>query len=98
MYAVIVKSHSDEDARLKFKTFEEAAEHARMVIIQEIAQAVSQTLGQDDISPWLEDTREMVDLIPELYENDRERFISAVERWEKFAKHDNYGDMWVEFI
>lgn len=102
MYALIIHDRADEDAKLKFKTFREAVEHTRMVIIPQIAEAVRNTLEQDDPRPWFEDSKELLELVEELYpernENGEKRFEAAVERWEKFAKHDNYGDMWVTFI
>lgn len=98
MFALIIKDKTTEDSKLKFKTFEEAAEHARMIIVPQIAEAVRQTLEQDDPSPWMGDVKDMLDLIPELYETDKSRFERAVEDWAKYAEHDNYGDMWVDFI
>lgn len=98
MYALVIKDKSTEDSKLKFKTFEAAAEHARMIIIPQIAEATKDALEQDDPSPWMEDVKEMLDLIPELYQDDKERFGRAIEDWAKFARDDNYGDMWVDFI
>lgn len=98
MYALIIKDRSTEDAKLKFKKFEEAAEHARLVIIPQIAEAVKQTLEQENPSPWLEDCKEMLDLINDLYSQDKARIEYAIEAWASRAEHDNYGDMWVEFI
>lgn len=98
MFALIIKDKATEDAKLKFRTFEEAAEHARLIIIPQIAAAVKQTLEQEDPSAWIEDSKDLLDLIQELYESDRGRFEEAVEGWASYAEHDNYGDMWVEFI
>lgn len=102
MYAILVESRAGDQAKIKYKTFMEAAEHARMVIIPQIAEAVRNTLEQDDPSAWIEDSKEMLELIPDLYperhRDGEERFERAVERWQKFAENDNYGDTWVTFI
>lgn len=97
MFALIIKDKTTEDSKLKFKKFEEAAEHARFIIIPQIADAVKQTLEQEDPSAWLEDCKDMLDLIPELYE-EQSRFETAVEAWADYAMNENYGDMWVEFV
>lgn len=102
MYALLIDSRPGDQAKLKFKSLQDAAEHARRVIIPQIAEAVKNTLDQDDPSAWIEDSKEMLELIPDLWpehhRDGKERLERAIERWEKFAKHDNYGDTWITFI
>lgn len=96
MFAVIVKDKNTEDGRLKFRTLGEALNHARMVIVPQIGEALKSVIEADDPSPWKMEAEQMCDLLTEIFHHENDRVIKAIEDWAKLAEHDNFGDMWCE--
>jgi DNA helicase IV len=93
---LIVKDRATEDSRLTFRSFEKALEHARLVIVPQIGEAIGNTMVQDDPMEWKDGIEDMSAILEHLYSSDRGLVENAIELWARLAKHDNYGDMWVE--
>jgi hypothetical protein len=100
MYALIVKDKTTEDSKLKFKTFQQAVDHACSIIVPQISDAIDGQLEQEqeDHLPLQQEVYEMIDILRELYKGDRRRVEEAIERWARLAEHDNFGDMWVVLV
>lgn len=100
MITLIIKDAHTEDSKLRFKSFNEAAAHARMTIVPQIADLLRDFIHQDDPTEFREVSDTLTDLLHELYEGDEDRVIQAVEDWQEFVTFGGYENdsTWIEWI
>lgn len=106
MIILVIKDRAGNKSTLKFKSFNKAAEHARRVIVPQVAEeletlalnAVEEGLGQQDPAAWKRTVLALGEILRGLYyPADEVRILDAVDDWMLLAE-DGVGDTWIDWV
>lgn len=99
MFVMVVRDRTGyNSATIKYKNFDDVAEHAQRVIAPQIAAEFTNTLAQDNPLDWKEQLDVMAEILEDLYSMDQAKVISAIEEWGERWETDNLGDVWIEWL
>ena len=103
MISIIVHEREEElvrgegGAKVKFKTFEDAANHCRKLIIPEIGAEIQDLMAQEKPMQWATEINRMARVLEDLCNNNEGTFVQGLETWYSLFR-DNLGEYWVEWI
>lgn len=99
MFVMVVRDRAGyNNSTIKYKKFEDVAEHAQRVIAPQIAEEFINTFAQDNPLDWKEQLDAMAEILRDLYSMDQAKVISAIEEWGQRWESDNLGDVWIEWL